>query len=262
MSELRLLRVYLVDDEPLALKRLRRLLRQTGKVEIVGSTTNPEEGLTFLVHNSIDALFLDIQMPQMSGFELLSKLPRELAVVFTTAFDQYALSAFEVNSIDYLLKPVEEQPLERALTKLERLRGTDQALRENEQIRALARELAEGLGASTRKFPDRIASRLGERVVFSDLSNITHFYAKDKLTFAATGQKDYVVDATISELEQKLDPARFVRVHRSTLLNLTYIDEVNSWFAGGMVVRLKDGKRTELQVARDRVRELKARLDF
>ena len=262
MSQLRPLRVYLVDDEPLALKRLLRLLRQKGNVDISGSTTNPEEALTFLADNSIDAVFLDIQMPQMSGFELLSKLPKELAVVFTTAFDQYALSAFEVNSIDYLLKPVEEQPLERALSKLDRLRGTTQAVRESAQIREFARVVAEGLGASTRKFPERIASRLGERVVFVDLSSITHFYAKDRLSYAATGQKDYVVDATISELEQKLDPARFVRIHRSTLLNLSYIDEVNSWFAAGMVVRLKDGKRTQLQVARDRVRELKNRLDF
>ena len=111
MSGKQPLRVYLVDDEPLALKRLQRLLRETGRVEIMGSTTNPDEALTFLKDNSIDAVFLDIQMPQMTGFELLSKLPKEPAVVFTTAFDQYALSAFEVNSIDYLLKPVETQPL-------------------------------------------------------------------------------------------------------------------------------------------------------
>jgi two-component system LytT family response regulator len=262
MSRPGLLRVYLVDDEPLALNRLRRLLRETGRVDITGSTTNPDEALTFLADHAVDAVFLDIQMPQMSGFELLSKLPKDLPVVFTTAFDQYALSAFEVNSIDYLLKPVEEQPLERALSKLARLQGTFQGVKETEQIRALARELAEGLQSSTKRFPERIASRLGERVVFVELSNVTHFYAKDRLTYAATGQKDYVVDATISELEQKLDSARFIRIHRSTLLNLAYVDEVNSWFAGGMVVRLKDGKRTELQVARDRVRELKARLDF
>lgn len=256
------LRLYLVDDEPLAVKRLSRLLRQTGRVEIVGSTTNPEEAREFLSDNSVDAVFLDIQMPGMTGFELLAKLPKEPAVVFTTAFDQYALSAFEVNSIDYLLKPIEAQPLDRALTKLKRVRGTAQGLTEREQIRAIARELALDLGASGRKFPERIASRLGERVVFVDVGRVTHFYAKHKLTFAATGSKDFVVDSTVSELEEKLDPAHFVRIHRATLLNLTHVDEMNSWFGGGMVVRLKDGKRTELHVARDRVRELKARLDF
>lgn len=256
------LRVYLVDDETLALKRLSRLLRETSRVEIAGSTSDPNEAIKYLSRNPVDAVFLDIQMPGMTGFELLSKLPAEPLIVFTTAFDQYALEAFQVNSIDYLLKPIEGQHLDRALSKLERLRSTPQGLADNAQLRALARELADGLRTPATKFPERIALRVGERVVFIDVAKVTHFYAREKLTYAATGSKDYVVDNTISELEQKLDPAHFVRIHRSTLLNLDYIDEVNSWFGGGMVVRLKDPKRSELQVARDRVREFKSRLDF
>jgi two-component system, LytTR family, response regulator len=251
----KLLRVYLVDDEALALKRLTRLLRQTKRVEIVGSTVKPGEAVEFLSENSVDAVFLDIQMPGMTGFELLQKLPKEPAVVFTTAYDQFALNAFEVNSIDYLVKPIESERLEKALTKLERLQARPQALSENEQLRALARELA-------RKYPERIASRVGERVVFVEVSKVTHFYARDKLTYAATPSKDYALDVTISDLEEKLDPAHFLRIHRATLLNVNYVDEVSSWFGGGMVVRLKDGKRTELQIARDRLREVKERLDF
>jgi len=224
-------------------------------VEIVGSTVKPAEAVEFLSNQSVDAVFLDIQMPGMTGFELLQKLPKEPAVIFTTAFDRFALDAFEVNSVDYLVKPIEVERLEKALTKLERLRGTPQGIAETEQIRALAREL-------TRKFPERISSRIGERVVFVEVARITHFYAKDKLTFAATASKDYAVDATISELEEKLDPAVFIRIHRATLLNLNYVEEVSSWFGGGMIVRLKDGKRTELQIARDRVKHLKERLEF
>ncbi len=249
------LRVYIVDDEPLAVKRLMRLLRQTRRVEIVGSTVDPGKAVEFLSHQNVDAVFLDIQMPGMTGFELLQRLPKEPAVVFTTAFDRFALDAFEVNSVDYLVKPIEVERLEKALTKLERLRGTPQGIAETEQIRALAREL-------TRKFPERISSRIGERVVFVEISKITHFYAKDKLTYAATASKDYAVDITISELEEKLDPAVFIRIHRATLLNLHYVEEVSSWFGGGLIVRLKDGKRTELQIARDRVRQVKERLDF
>jgi len=249
------LRVYVVDDELLAVQRLTRLLRQTRRVDIVGSTVNPAEAVEFLSNQSVDAVFLDIQMPGMTGFELLQKLPKEPAVIFTTAFDRFALDAFEVNSVDYLVKPIEVERLEKALTKLERVRGTPQGIAETEQIRALAREL-------TRKFPERISSRIGERVVFVEVGKITHFYAKDKLTFAATASKDYAVDATISELEEKLDPAVFIRIHRATLLNLNYVEEVSSWFGGGMIVRLKDGKRTELQIARDRVKQLKERLEF
>ena len=250
MSEKSPLRVYVVDDEPLAVKRLTRLLRQTRRVEIVGSTSDPREAVEFLSRQSVDAVFLDIQMPGMTGFELLQKLPRDPAVVFTTAFDRFALDAFEVNSIDYLLKPIEAERLEKALTKLERIRGTP-----NEHIRALAREL-------TKKFPERISSRIGERVVFVEINNVTHFYAKDKLTYAATTSRDYAVDITISELEEKLDPAVFLRIHRATLLNLHYVEEVSSWFGGGLLVRLKDGKRTELQIARDRVKAVKERLEF
>ena len=249
------LRVYLVDDESLALKRLTRLLRETRRVDIVGATVNPVEAVEFLSQHDVDAVFLDIQMPKMTGFELLQKLPKEPTVVFTTAFDRFALDAFEVNSIDYLVKPIESERLDKALTKLERLRGTSQALSESERFRALAREL-------TRKFPERIASRVGERVVFVEVDKVTHFYAKDRLTYAATATKDYVIDATISELEERLDPDVFIRIHRATLLNIHYADEVSSWFGGGMVVRLKDGKRTELQIARDRLREVKERLDF
>jgi two-component system LytT family response regulator len=94
------------------------------------------------------------------------------------------------------------------------------------------------------------------------VNKITHFYAKDRLTYAATPPRDYMIDATISELEEKLDPEMFVRIHRGTLLNVHYVDEVSSWIGGGLIVRLKDGKRTELQIARDRVREVKKRLEF
>jgi len=255
MTNKPLLRVYLVDDESLALKRLTRLLLQTRRVDIVGSTVSPDEAVRFLSGNSVDAVFLDIQMPGMTGFELLQQLPKEPAVVFTTAFDRFALEAFEVNSIDYLVKPIALDRLEKSLSKVERMQGTPQAQSESEQLRAIAREL-------TRKFPERLASRLGERVVFVEVAKVTHFYAKDKLTYAATAAKDYAVDATIAELEQKLDPALFLRIHRATLLNLNFVDEVSSWFGGGMVVRLKDGKRTELPISRDRLREVKERLEF
>ena len=249
------LRVYLVDDEALALKRLSRLLQETRRVEIVDSTSSPSEAVRFLSDHDVDAVFLDIQMPGMTGFEVLQKLPRQPTVVFTTAFDRFALDAFEVNSIDYLLKPIELERLEKALSKLERLRSTPRAAIDEDHLRTVVHEL-------TRKFPERIASRIGERVVFVEMTKVTHFFAKDRLTYAATPSKDYVIDISISDLEQKLDPAVFLRIHRSTLLNIHYVDEVTSWLGGGLIVRLKDGKRTELQIARDRVREVKERLGF
>ena len=105
------LRAYLVDDEPLALSRLRRMLEHTGRVEVIGSTSEPEEAVEALTTDPPDVCFLDIQMPRLNGFEVLARLPKQPVVIFTTAFDQYALKAFEVNSVDYLLKPIKEEDI-------------------------------------------------------------------------------------------------------------------------------------------------------
>lgn len=252
------LRVLLVDDEPLALKRLARILQATNRVEILGSFTDPEEAIDFLSENEADVIFLDIQMPGMDGFEMLARLVNQPTVIFTTAFDQYALKAFEVNSIDYLLKPVESEQLNRALDKADRLRGVQQ----QPDLNKIISELTSALQTGQPRFPDRIASRLGERTEFIELAQVTHFLAENKLIYAVTETKKYVIDYSIMELERKLDPKIFVRIHRSVLLNTNYIQEIHQWFAGGVMVRLKDPKRTELTVARDRVRILKDRLSL
>ena len=254
------LRAYLVDDEPLALKRLSRLLKAAGGVEIVGASTDPVEALKALGAERVDVLFLDIQMPGMNGFELLAKLDSQPVVIFTTAHDRYALQAFEVNSIDYLLKPIEPPQLERALGKLAQLRDMAGSLTVTAQFQSLVSRLAREFAPPQRDFTERICSRVGDRIVFIELDKVTHFYSEDRLTFAATGSKKYVVDYTINELEEKLDSKGFLRVHRATLLNLSLVGELYRWFGGRMIVRLKDKERTEVTVARNQVKTLKERL--
>jgi two-component system LytT family response regulator len=257
-----MMRAYVVDDEPLAVKRLTRMLAATGRVDMVGSSSDPEAALEFLAGHVVDVLFLDIQMPVLTGFELLEQLNPQPLVIFTTAFDRYALNAFEVNSIDYLLKPIEPERLDRALDKLERLQqsGTDfpQASGRSPDLKTLARELAAQL-APNRKL-ERLASRVGERTTVLDVSRISHFSAKDKLTFAVVSSREHVVDYTLAELEARLDGRRFVRIHRATIANIGFVQELFPDVDGGVLVRLKDEQKTELSVARDRVRELKDRL--
>lgn len=260
----RKLRVMLVDDESLALKRLARLLLETGRVEIVGQETDPQSARERLsspeLRLHIDALFLDIQMPVLNGFELLTQLDWQPLVIFTTAYDQYALRAFEVNSLDYLLKPVERANLDRALGKLERhVRGVDIVAPD---LRDVIARLAEAMKRPQSGLPTRVASRIGERVRFIELTRITHFFARDKLTYAATDEGEYVIDHTISEMENDLDPQKFIRIHRAVLLNADFVDEARAWFGGRLMVRLRDSARTELTVARDRVRALRAILKF
>jgi len=250
-----LIRAFVLDDERLAVQRLTRLLTETGRVTIVGTAVDPEDGLAQLRDATLDVLFLDIQMPVMTGFELIERLDRDVPVVFTTAYDRYALEAFAVNSIDYLLKPVESSRLEKALDKLERFTSTAGTARPD--VRALARQLAREL-APGRKL-ERIASRVGERTTVLDVARITHVIAKDKLTFAVSGGREHVIDFTMAELEAHLDARRFVRIHRATIVNVASVQEIYPGVEG-LVVRLKDEKKTELSVARDRVRELKDRL--
>lgn len=251
------IRAYLVDDEPLALERLRRLLERTGRVEVIGATTEPEEAVAALTADPPDVCFLDIRMPRLDGFELLARLPVQPFVIFTTAYDQYALKAFGVNSVDYLLKPIEPESLERALTKVERLRGAGQFAQPD--VRTLLQKIADSLRDTKPEYPDRIASRLGDRLQFLDLARVTHFYAEDKLTYAVSEGKAYCVDYAVTELENKLDPRRFLRIHRSTVVNLAWVQEVASLPGGSLNVRLRDGRNTSLTVARDRAREFKAR---
>lgn len=250
-----MLRAYIVDDEQLAVQRLTRLLDATGRVDVVGSATDPEEALAVLARQPVDVLFLDIQMPELTGFELIEQLERDIPVVFTTAYDRYALNAFEVNSIDYLLKPIDPDRLARALDKLERYAGRE--LSPVPDVRALARQLASELSPAHRL--ERLASRVGERTTVLDVARISHCFAQDKLTFAAFGGRDHVIDCTLADLETRLDPRRFVRIHRATIVNLAFVQELYPG-VDGMLVRLKDDKKTELSVARDRVRALKERL--
>jgi two-component system, LytTR family, response regulator len=245
------LRAFLVDDEPLALRRLIRLLKASGQVEIVGGTTDPEEALRALSQDPVDVIFLDIEMPGMNGFELLAKIPGQPIVIFTTAFDQYALRAFDVNSIDYLLKPIEPQQLERALNKIENFRGHN-----SPGWREAIEEIAKSMRDSDRAFPAHVSSRTGERIQFIELASITHFLSENKLTYAVTPKKRYVVNHSLTELEQRLDSHKFVRIHRAVLVNIRYVYEMHKWFGGGALVRLKDENGTELAVARDRVRTL------
>ncbi|WP_163864948.1 LytR/AlgR family response regulator transcription factor [Myxococcus eversor] len=247
MSAPGLLRAVLVDDEPLALRRLARMLEETGRVTVVATYTDPVEAAEALRAAPPDALFVDVSMPGMSGFELVRALPMPPPVVFTTAFDTYALQAFEVSSVDYLLKPVDARGLARALDKLVRMHP----LLAQERLRALEAALQPPAPLS------RLTSRTGTRVRVVELADATHLYAEDRLVYVARAGRADVVDMSLAELERRLDPTRWLRIHRATLVQLDAIVEVLGGY-GDARVHLKDG--TVLSVARDRLRELRERL--
>jgi two-component system, LytTR family, response regulator len=250
----RSLSAFLIDDEPLALKRLARMLSATGRVEILGSATDPAQGLHEVAAHPVDVLFLDIHMPGLSGFQVVERIPAGPMVVFTTAHDEHAVRAFEVNAVDYLLKPVERARLDKALDRVaaRRERPADTDLRET--LARLARDLR-GPAAL-----EHLATRVRDRIQLIGVADVTHVQARERATYAVTASAEHMLDQTIAELERRLDPARFLRIHRATLVNLAWVGELHGDGDGHLVVRLKDARRTELAVARDRVRPLKDRL--
>lgn len=248
------IRAFLIDDEPLAIKRLTRLLTATGRVEIVGTATDPAQGLKQIGAEPVDVLFLDIQMPGLSGFDVVDRLPRGPIVVFTTAHDRHAVQAFEANAVDYLLKPIERERLDRTLDRVAARRESPV----DEEARAALTRLLQSLGVPGTL--DHLASRVGDRVQLIPVDQVTHVVARQRATYAVTTTAEHMLDVTLTDLERKLPSARFIRIHRGMLVNLAWVSELRTDELGHMVVRLKGDPRTELAVSRDRVRALKERL--
>lgn len=249
------LRAFLIDDEPLALNRLARLLQATGRVEIVGRATDPAEGLTSVASTAVDVLFLDIHMPGLSGFQVVERVPLGPSVVFVTAHDEHAVRAFEVNAVDYLLKPVDRARLDAALDRV----AARRAMPGGDDLRAALERLAQQLRAAP-SFLEHLAARTRDRVQLVPTADVTHVLAKDRATYAVTASTQHMLDATLVELERRLDPARFLRINRGILVNLAWVAELRAEPGGHLAVRLKDAARTELAVSRDRARALKDRL--
>jgi two-component system LytT family response regulator len=249
------LRAYVIDDEPGALKQVVQSLKSTGRVDVVGMATTGETALVEVPARDVEALFLDINMPGMTGFELLERLQTSALVVFVTAHDEHALRAFEAAAIDYLLKPVKRERLERTLDRLESHRSDPGA-----SVQAVLEKLARHYPRAA-AYADRISLDLGQqRTQLVEVAKISHFLAQGKGTIAVTAAGSHLVDRALGELEERLDPRQFVRIHRSAIVNLQWVSEVQPDIGGRLIVKLKDNARTELQVARDRARAFKERM--
>ena len=216
-----------VDDEPLARSNLKVLLQNHSEIELVGECGSGAEALVMIREKSPDLLFLDVQMPECDGFDVLEMLGGNLppAVVFVTAYDQFALRAFEAGALDYLLKPFDDARFHRALD------------RAKEKL-ALRKPLARAL--------DRIVIKETGQVLFVKTSDIDWIQAADYYTCLHVGTKTHLLRRSISELEQELDPAVFCRIHRSSIVNITRVDALRLNAEGEYEVVLKHGIRLRL----------------
>lgn len=234
------IRALVVDDEPLARRLLRRLLEDEPGIEVVGEAGSAAAALRAIEEHHPDLVFLDVQMPGEDGFAVVRALGDDApAVIFVTAFEQYAVRAFEVHALDYLLKPFDEVRLHEALARARRKAGGGLDAELRRRILALAREM----GARPATSPTRLAVREGERLVLLRADAIDRIEAEGKHMRIHAGGRTYTLRETMARLEEILDRATFVRVSRSTIVNMERVREIRPWFAGGMLLLLEGGAK-------------------
>lgn len=248
----------IVDDEPLARRNIRLLLKDDREIEIVGEASSGREALALIKKHSPDLVFLDIQMPELDGFGVLESLEAERlpAIVFVTAFDQYALKAFEFHALDYLLKPFDDARFEKALRQAKLQVGQRELKDLSERLVALLAGREGNAPESVRQsqYLSRLLIKSAGRVFFLKTDEIDYVQAEDYYVKLHVGRKGHLLRETMNEMEAKLDPAKFLRIHRSTIVNIERIRELQQHFNGEYIVVLHDG--TEHKLSRSRREQL------
>ena len=259
------LRAVLVDDEQLARDELGYLLGQVGGVDVVGQAGNGVEALTTIDRLQPDVVFLDIQMPGLSGFEVARRMVQSRApthIIFVTAFDQHAIEAFEVNAVDYLLKPVDQARLEVSVERARRRMVTERPLElvSNGSANVNHADLERIIELVTERQSrrERLAIKVGERFLLVRSEEIIYASLADEGITVVTSQ--YIGTSnyrTLDELQERLDASVFWRVRRSHLVNINKIKEIVPWFSRNYILRMKDEKATEIPVSRTQTRRLR-----
>lgn len=248
-------RTIVIDDEPLARDRLLKLLRAEPDIDVVGEAKNGREGVELIRQLKPALAFLDVQMPELDGFGVLAELSAEVrpAVVFVTAFDKFALKAFEVHAVDYLLKPFDKERFQTALKRaLDQLaRSQPEAM--HHQLSALLNELRPAAAPTS----DRLAVKGDGRVVFVKVADVDWVEAADNYVSLHIGKDTHLLRETMTNIEQRLPREKFIRISRSTIVNLERIKELQPLFHGEYAVILRDGTKLTLSRShRDKLQQL------
>jgi two-component system LytT family response regulator len=256
------MKVLVVDDEPLARVRMRKLLSECGKELEIDEAESADKALAKIMENKPFAVFLDIQMPGKGGFELiedLSKIPPEELpyIIFATAFDEYAIKAFEKNAIDYLLKPVEQERMQQTVEKLFSLDNSKKQGGGAADLYEKLKNLIDSKDDS--KYLQKLKVKIGDRTLLVNISDIVRFESDEKYTTVYTNDARHIIDIPLVDLESRLPPKLFLRVHRANLVAISRIVEIRRVFPGKISVILNDSAKTIVPVGRnyvERVRDL------
>ncbi len=244
------IRTIIIDDEPLAREGIRMLLTSDSHFEIVGECTNGKEAITAIKKNKPDLIFLDVQMPEINGLGVLRALPANQLplVVFVTAFDKFAIDAFDAHALDYVLKPVNPVRFAKTLARI-RKRFSEQEVSQISQklVDLLHSGKRDSIGATAdTAYLNRFSIKTGDTIHFVDVVDVDWLEAEDYYVKLHVAKHSHLIRETLSNLEKQLDPAAFIRIHRSTIVNASRIKELKQHFRGEYFVILKDGTKLKL----------------
>jgi two-component system LytT family response regulator len=231
------MRAMIIDDERLARKELNNLLENYPEIEIVDQAVNADEALEKIIQLDPELIFLDIQMPGKTGFELLEELEKVPKVIFTTAYDEFAIKAFDVNALDYLLKPIQEERLKDTITKVLAVQASSLAERAQEGVS----EIKQQLGMN-----DKVFVKDGDRCWFISLKEIRLFESDGNYIKVYFNNVKPMIHKSLNALDEKLDERSFFRASRKHIINLSWIETIETWFNGGLLVQLKGGEKVEV----------------
>ncbi len=240
------IKTIIADDEPLAREKIRNLLEEDPDIELIGECADGIETVTAIRNQQPDLVFLDVQMPELDGFGVLkalsdSDLP---TLIFVTAYDQYALRAFEVHALDYLLKPFDRERFQKALQRAKEHIRKEKSGEVNEKLLTLLEDLkSEKSNNHERKYLDRLVIKAGGRVTFLKTEEIDWIEAAGNYIRLYIGKDSHLLRDTMNNIQTKLDPEKFLRIHRSTILKINRIKELQPWYHGEYVVTLENGKQ-------------------
>jgi len=253
------MKILIVEDEELAVKKLQKtLLAIEEDIDIVGTTDSIASTVEWLQSNPAPELILmDIELADGQSFEIFNLTEVKSPVIFTTSYDEYALKAFKVNSVDYLLKPIQKEDLEVAISKFKNLRQSfSNNKQDDSQINALVRELQQTL--KTKEYRKRFLVKHLQKMVSVEVGTIAYFYSDDRLSlFKTMDDKKYVLDYTIDEIENMVDPDQFFRINRAFLVSIKCIDQIHDYFGNRLKLNLKPNIDKEALVSREKVSEFK-----
>ena len=240
----------IVDDEKLARDLVSEYLDAFPEIEVIGQCASGKEAVKAINQWAPKLIFLDVQMPTMTGFDVLDKIDYQPYVIFSTAYDQYAIKAFEKNAVDYLLKPVDEERFAQAVQR---------AMKRIQKDESNLEDLISALGkANESSYSSHIFVQKSEKLLNLEVTEIFHLEASGDYTVLTTGSDQFVSSTGITKLEGKLNPEIFIRIHRSTIINIEKLQEIEKHFNGGLIVKMKNGKtfpvsRTYAKTIREKV---------